>query len=244
MRSIQTTTVTALAAVLASCIASQADAALLLFSDSSGLSAEVEFTIVNGGNGLMIRVKNTSTDTPDGFTAAAQLLTGVSWDAGALGVNAGDVQITGGSVVTGPTSQSVNFDITNVGANANVSGEYGYGNSDGSGALPNFVTGNSSGATPYGGANLDGPDGLNGPQAGLFSAAAGVPLGGLGAIENEIIHTITLSQTITDLNVIIGNGVRIEFGSDAFFITVVPAPGALALLGLAALVGIRGRARR
>ena len=231
-----------IAAVTAAGIVSEANAALLLFSDASGLSAEVEFTIINSGNGLLIRVRNTSTGTPGGFTAADQLLTGVSWDAGAIGINGGDVQITGGSVVTGPTSQSWNFSVSNVGPNASVSGEYGFGNADGSGALPNFVSGNNAGATPYGGPNLDGPGGLDGPQAGLVSAAAGVPLGGLGAIENEIIHTVSLSQTINSLDVIIGNGVQIEFGSDAAFLTVVPAPGALALLGLAGLIG--GRRRR
>jgi MYXO-CTERM domain-containing protein len=236
-------TVAALATTLASAFADHASAALLLFSDPSGLSAEVEFTIINAGNGLQIRIRNTSTNVPGGFSAADQLLTGVSWDAGALGINGGDVQITGGSVVTGPNSQSWNFSVLNVGANADVSGEYGYGNNDGSGALPNFVSGNNAGNTPYGGANLDATVNLDGPQAGLVSSAFSVPLGGLGAIEDEIIHTVSLSQTINNLDVIIGNGVRVEFGSDAAFLTgeLVPAPGALALLGLAGVIGRRRR---
>ena len=154
------------------------------------------------------------------------------------------MQITGGSAVTGANSQSWNFDILNVGANADVSGEYGFGNADGSGALPNFVSGNSAGATPYGGSNLDGPGGLDGPQAGLVSSAFSVPLGGLGAIEDEIIHTIALNQTIASLDVIIGNGVQIEFGSDAAFLFNVPAPATLPAAALACLLGAsRNRAR-
>lgn len=173
---------------------SAADAGLvMLFDDGSGLSAEAEFTLLGAGDILEIRLKNTSTSIPFGFSNSDQLLTGVSWDFGHVGFN-GDAMITGGSVVTGSSSSSINFSIANVGPNSDVSGEYGYGNMDGSGALTNFVSGNAAQAIPFGGANLDGPVVIDGPQAGLLSSLASVPLGGLGAIQDEIVATLTLAR--------------------------------------------------
>ena len=207
-------------------------------SDPSGLSAEAEFSLIDPTT-LQIRLKNTSTGAPDGFVAADQLLTSVSWDFGAPGVG-GSPTIAGGSAVTGPTSSSVDFSVLDVGPNEDVSGEFGYGNGGATGLLPNYVSGNISGTTAFGGSNLDGPPGLNGPQAGLVAAPPAVPLGGIGAISNEIIITLTLSDPITlaqletDLE---QNGVIFEYGSDAAFLRGVPTPGAAAtlVLGLGAL---------
>lgn len=201
---------------------------LLLFSDPSGLSAEVEFTLLNPTT-LEVRVRNTSTGVPAGFDNADQILTGVSWDFGVLGQDPGDPMITGGSVITGPTSASVNFDVTNVGSNADVSGEYGYSNTDGSGGLTNVLTSNSAQATPFGGANLDGPVNLNGPQGGLVAATAIIPLAGLGAISDEYIATLTIDQPLAGLGFLDDNLVQIEFGSDAAFL-LVPEPASLVLL--------------
>jgi hypothetical protein len=69
-----------------------------------------------------------------------------------------------------------------------------------------------------------------------------IPLGGLGAIQNEIIATLTLSAPIADLG-FLANGAHIEFGSDVFFINgTVPAPGAASLLAVAGLIaGFRRR---
>ncbi len=214
------------------------------FSDPSGLGAQAEFTLVDPTT-LKVRLRNTSTGVPGGFDSSDQLLTGISWDFGALGINGGDITITGGSVVTGPTSFSINFDITNVGSNAVVSGEWGFGNMDGSGALINFISGTTAGATPFGGPNLDSTVGIDGPQAGLVANPALVPLGGLGAIQDEIIATLSLSAAITKaelLGDLLGNGVRVEFGSDAAFLDI-PAPGAAALLGIAGLLSGRRRRR-
>jgi MYXO-CTERM domain-containing protein len=178
-----------------------------------------------------------------GFSNSDQLLTGLSWDFGPAG--AAGIAITGGSAMTGPNSSTVNFSIANVGPSGDVSGEWGYGNGGGTGILTNFVTGNTAGATPFGGANLDGPAGLDGPQGGLVADPILVALGGLGAIQDEIITTITLSGAITEAELLadlLVNGSIIEFGSDAAFVRgVVPAPGAVALLGLAGLVGVRRR---
>ena len=226
-------------------IASSANAGYLFtFSDPSGLSAEAEFTLLNSTT-LQIRLKNTSTGVPLGFSSSDQILTGVSWDFGPPGLGA-VISITGGSVITGPSSSSVNFDITSVGPSTDISGEWGYGNLDGTGALPNFVTANNAQATPFGGPNLDGPNSIDGPQGGLVANPALVSLGGLGAIQDEIIATVSLSGPYTDallLSDLITNGTRVEFGSDAAFLpgSFAPAPGAIAMLIPAAFLGRRRR---
>ena len=83
----------------------------IIFSDPAfpGLRAEVEFTLSNPPTTtLQVRARNTSTGVPAGFDNADQLLTGISWDFGEPGFN-GDPEITDGTVVIGPNSQSLNF---------------------------------------------------------------------------------------------------------------------------------------
>lgn len=213
----------------------------IIFSHSelSGLSAEAEFTLINATT-LEIRYKNTSTGVPGGFSNSDQILSGVSWDFGVPGFGVlGETKIISGSVKTGPTSASVNFSVTSVGANADVSGEFGFGNMDGTGALTNFVSSNTAVATPFGGANLDGPVSIDGPQAGLVADPIVVPLGGLGAIQDEVIATLFLSgDPLLNLDFMYDNGVRFEYGSDAKFATVTPEPSTLAL----AACGVTGLA--
>jgi hypothetical protein len=218
-------------------LAPSASAGLIYsFSDASGLSGEAEFSLQNAGTELVVRARNTSTGVPGTFDNSDQILTGVSWDLAT-------VLITGGTVLTGPNSQSINFDVMNVGPNADVSGEWGYGNGpNGTGALPSFISANEADATPFGGANLDDGPALNGPQGGLVSAAFALPLGGLGAIEDEIIATLSLSSALSEQELadLLDDGVRFEFGSDAAFFTV-PAPGTLGLLVLAGMTSRRRR---
>lgn len=227
-------------------IGSSAAAGLLFtFTDPSGLAAEAEFTLIDATH-LEVRYRNLSTGVPVGFDNSDQLLTGVSWDFGAPGFN-GDTAIIGGDVKTGPSSASVNFSIANVGANADVSGEYGFGNMDGTGALTNFVSSNTAVATPFGGANLDGPVAIDGPQAGLVANPILVPLGGLGAIQDEVIATLELAgPALLNLDFLFENGVRFEYGSDAKFGTGVPEPSTLALAacGLICLVAWGWRWKR
>ncbi len=238
------------AAGAALALTSSSSASLLfIFTDASGLSAEAEFS-VTGATELTIRLKNTSTGVPDGFSNSDQLLTAVSWDFGVPGFN-GDITITGGTVFTGPDSASINFDIMNVGPNTNVSGEWGFGNTDGTGLLPNLVSTIEAQATPFLGLtlNLDGPIELNGPQGGLVANPELVPLGGLGAIQDEVIITVSLSGAITEAELLadlLANGTLIEFGSDQAFLVgaFIPSPGALALLVLAGALAGRRQKRR
>lgn len=213
---------------------------ILSFTDASGLAGEAEFTLVNATT-LQVRLQNLSTGAPGGFSNSDQLLTSIAFDLGGVGNTVGDPTITGGTVFTGATSSTANFDITNVGPNSDVSGEWGFGNENntGFGNNINFFSSNNAHATAFGGPNMDGPAGLDGPQGGLVANPAVISLGGLGAIQDEVVATLNLSSGITDLS-FLSHGVTFEFGSDAAFFTV-PAPGALAMLGLAVLAGRRRR---
>jgi uncharacterized protein (TIGR03382 family) len=111
---------------------------------------------------------------------------------------------------------------------------------DGTGALPNFVSANAAQGTPFGGANLDGPVNVDGPQGGLVAAPPVVPLGGLGAVSNQVVITVQLSNPVADLAFLGDNLVRVEWGSDAGFIDV-PAPGTLGVFGLGLLAMRRRR---
>ena len=218
------------AGTLLAVTAAQAD--VLYFSHSSGLAAEAEFTLLDATT-LQIRLCNTSTGLPAGFDNSDQILTGISWDFGLPGMDPSDVTIIGGSVAIGTSSESLNFDTGNYGPGFDVSGEYGYSNIGATGMLPNMLTSNQAQATPFGGDNLDGPVNLSGPQGGLVSNPPLVDIGGLGAIQNEIIATLYLSAPLSDLGFLYDNPLVIEFGSDAAF---VPTPGSALLLGLSALV--------
>lgn len=222
-------------ALCAVAVASSASAALFNLSDPSGLSAEVEIDLGAGGTSLDIRIRNTSTGVPMGFSNSDQLLTGVSFilDAG--------VELTGGSAVVGPTSMSLNFDGGSAGPGDNIGGEWGWGNTVTSGSLGNAISGNTSGMTAFGGPNLDGPPNLNGPQGGLISAAEPVALGGLGAIQDEIVVNVTLNQAIADLS-FLSNGLQVEYGSDAAFL-YVPAPATGTLFAGAFFAAARRRRR-
>jgi len=218
-----------------------AGADVFTFSSLTGLSAEAELMLLNPTT-LQIRLRNTSTGIPNGFDAAGSLLTTFSWDFDLPGINPGDNEITGGTIVIGPNSQSLNFDTGSYGPGTNVGGEWGFGNMDGTGALINFISGNAAQATPFGGPNLDGPVSMDGPQAGLAASPLTISLGGLGAIQDEVIATVSLSHAILNLASVIGNGMRVEFGSNAAFINI-PAPGALPALLVGACAGRRRRRR-
>lgn len=217
---------------LAAALSAPAGAAVFSFSDVSGLAAEAEFTLL-GPTMLEVRLRNTSTGLPGGFDSSDQILTSISFDLGGP-------TITGGAAVIGPNSQSINFSTGSYGPGHDISGEWGFGNAGTTGLLPNFLSGNQAGTTPFGGPNLDGPANLDGPQGGLVANPLPTSLGGLGAIQDEIIITVSLSQAIADLSFLYTNLPIIEFGSDAAFLTA-PTPGTLAMLGFPAVAMLRRR---
>lgn len=209
------------------------------FSDPMypGLGAQAEFDLLSPTM-IQIRLKNTSTGAPMGFDSADQILTGVSWDFPPPGL-ALTTAIIGGTAEIGPTSASLNFSEGAYGPGTNIGGEWGFANFDGTGMLPNFISSNASMVTAFGGPNLDDPVNIDGPQGGLCASPPVVPIGGLGCIVDEAIFKLNLSVAIADLD-FLNNGVRVEFGSDAAFITI-PEPATLGLLGMALLAASRRR---
>jgi len=191
-----------------------------------GLSASAVFTL-NNPTELQITLINNSTGVPAGFDSSDQLLTGISWDFGmAVGAT--------GTVVIGPGGRSIDFDnvITQLGAGDDVSGEWGYGNTGGTGMLTNIVSTNAAKATRFSGANLDGALSLDGPQAGICTDPPWVDLGGgLGAVADSVVITLTLDKSFANLD-FLENGVVAEFGSDAAFF---PEPATICLLGFGSL---------
>lgn len=229
----------ALAGAIAAVLVSSAPSGAITFilSDASGLSAEAEFTLINPTT-LEVRLRNTSTGAPGGFSNSDQILTGVSWDFTPPGASGPD--ITGGSIVIGPTSASLNFSTGAYGPGTNVGGEWGFSNDNMTGLLQNFISANAAQVTALGGLNLDGPGSIDGPQGGLVADPEVIALGGLGAIQDEVVATLTIDTPLANLN-FLNDGVRVEFGSDAFFITV-PETGTLGLLALgAAILSVRRR---
>ena len=121
---------------------------------------------------------------------------------------------------------------------------------DGTLALTNFITTLAAESTPFGGANLDGPVTIDGPNAGIIADPIIVPNGGGGVpgmIQDEATFILQLSADLTDLDFlnlptdpIPGNGTLVEFGSD---FGIIPEPGAMALLVLGGLVAVRRRNR-
>ncbi len=211
-----------------------------------GLNVRAEFNLdTKNGRVLVIRLYNRSTSLPLWFDNADQLVTAISFDFGAPGPNASDPKIIGGSIVVGPTSQSINFDrITGqLGPGDDVSGEWGFGNSgQNTGILQNFVTATQAHATPFGGTNLDGPERLNGPQGGIATDPPLLPLGGLGAVSDSVVIRVELDAPLFDLDFLCQNGVRAEFGSDSAY--VMPEPATLSLLALGAFGTLRRRRSR
>ncbi len=227
---------TTLGAICAATIASAAVATPVTFSfsDASGLSGEAAFELLDSDT-MQISIRNTSTGAPVGFDSSDILLTSVSWGFGDTGAS-----IIGGSARIGAASHSLNFDAGSFAANSDVSGEWGYGNGGGTGLHQHYVSGNQAGTTAFGGPNLDGSPNLNGPQGGLISSMfTESDLGGLGAIQDQIIVTVDLDTMLSDLAFL--EEVTFEFGSDAAFFTV-PTPSSVALLGLGGLIaGTRRR---
>jgi hypothetical protein len=189
-----------------------------------------------------VTLRNTSTGAPAGFTGAALILSGVSWDMRPASGPAAP-EITGGSVRIGSASLSINFSTGQYGPGTDVSREWGYANRAQSGLLNNYLSTISAGATQLAGANLDGPDGLGGPGGGLISAWGAGKLGGQGAVQSEVVADLTLSRPLTDLS-FLGRGVVFEFGSDAAFVCGTPTIPAPATAGLGAALGLAAARRR
>jgi hypothetical protein len=206
--------------------------------DPDGLSAQATFTLISP-TVLTIELTNTSTGVPTGFDNSDQILTGLSFDLGGP-------TITAGTVIIGPGSRSINFSeiSTQLGPDDDVSCEWGYGNIGSTNMMLNMVSTNTSHMTRFDESdnNLDGPYNIDGPRSGLVALDTDdlplIDIGGLGAIGDSIIITLTLSDGLTNYD-FLDNGVIAEFGSDAAFL--VPEPATIILLGLGTMVLLKKR---
>lgn len=227
--------------------------AVFTFTSVEGVDATVVFNLIGNFTLQVTVTENSSLFTvrdSDGmaFGASDRILTTISWDFPPAG--AGGTEIAGGTVFTGSTSNSVNFDVNSVGPNADVSVEWGFGNNDGTMAFQNFISANNAQSTAFQVVdgthpNLDGnAPNIDGPQGGLISAANAGSLGGIGAIQNQIVVTLALSAFTSDLDFLLGDpGVRIEYGSDFLLLPdVIPAPAAVFLGAMG--MGMVGWVRR
>jgi hypothetical protein len=204
----------------------------LTFDGPDGLSATADFILNPDGYDLGIVLTNTSNGIPSGFSNSDALLTSISFD---LGSNF----ITGGIAFTGDSVLS--FDNTppsdGPGDTYNVSREYGYGNNGTTGLLDNYVSAMQSGTTKFASGNLDGPDVLDGPQAGLSNDVYEAVFGSsnpLGRINNSVTFWLDLEYGLSDLS-FLSNGAIVEWGSDAAFASVAE-PATMLLLGSGLLV--------
>lgn len=229
-----------------------ASAILYTFNHESGLAAEAEFTLVDSTH-LEIRMRNTSTGVPGDASAVDQLLTGISFDIGFAQGHFADQTLTTGGVAIGANSQSVNFDSGTYGEGFDVSAEFGFSNNGDSSMgshLQNLVAATEFGGNflPFNGENLNGPLEITSAGAGLLSSAEPIPIGGLTAIQSEVIVSLTLSFSVGSIDDIVGNGVRASFGDPAVGnvlyldgIQSLPAPAAISLLALAGCTATRRR---
>ncbi|HYE01772.1 MAG TPA: PEP-CTERM sorting domain-containing protein, partial [Phycisphaerales bacterium] len=99
------------------------------------------------------------------------------------------------------------------------------------------------GATTF---RFDGGNGtVDGPSGGMVSSPPqfAVP-GNSRGVSDSLDFTLTLNGTMTEAQLAaMAGGSVVEYGSDARYLTVVPGPGSLALLGAGGLVAVRRRRR-
>lgn len=220
---------------------------------SASANATVIFSLTNGDraataaftvDGSTLRVRLTNTSTADALVPT-DLLTAIFFNISspAITLTRSSATLAPGSTVFGAATQP---------SNGNVGGEWAY---RGATTLANgFGYGiSSTGLGDFGpdnrfpGDNLSGPTNPDGPQYGITTAGDN-PATGNGGLNTEIIHNSVnfvltgLPSGFTESRI---TEARFQYGTDyaepSFPGTLVPAPGAAALIGLGGLVVARRR---
>jgi hypothetical protein len=228
-----------------------ASSAALLWAAASGYGATVTYTAAGGrsatadfafNSATQLQITLTETTSSSAFVGAGAVLTSVGLE---LPGSFQFVAVSSSVAVTGG-SQSVGFDILNGTGGFDVSREWGVtqGKFDpGSGSTWDYASVNTSHVTQLPGINRDGPDTLDGPQAGLMDDSAN--RGGVGVVDKSVVIKLalngpmSLAQQAALLSDVRTNSF-VEYGSDAAFgVAVVPLPAA-AWMGMSLLGGVGG----
>lgn len=212
---------------------------VILADAPAGLSASVDMTV--SGSYLTITLRNTSTG---GASGANGLLTGLAFCLPSA------YTIVSGTAIVPSTETLVN--VTGTVTGGNISGEWGYQNSNTPGhfnglAVNRVVSAMEADTTSkFSSTSIQNPSNLNGPEFGLVRDGGNA--GGLAAVMNEVIIRVRLGTSVgydptTQANFLaaINRGtVAVTFGSPSG----VPDGGStVALLGMA-LSGLGLVARR
>ena len=209
----------------------------------NGLAARATFTTT--GTTMTVLLENTSTGLPSGFQVGDAFLVSLGFNL-PTGVNI----VSGTSAVIGPGSIGL-AQWSGRGPGDSVGGEWLWTNDFGGdemeagGAVASrqvFSTSNGQG----GGLTFrfDGGSGtVNGPHGGIVSDPPQLALPGSSrGVSDGIVFTVTLSGLLTeDQLAAVAGGSVVEFGSDMQYLTVIPTPASLALLGAAGLIAVRRR---
>ncbi len=230
-----------------------ADPITINYLAPTGQTATAQFSFLNGSTLQIILTETTSaaTLTSAGLSGAGAILTSIGFQLPS-GVN-----ISSGSVTIASGSSTAGFSTGSYGAGTDVSGEWGatIGGPqpiNGAGTF-HFVSTIAAQVTKFPGANLDGPDSLDGPQGGLLSDPAF--RGGLGVIVNSVVIQLALSQSLTlaqqaaflaslSTSSIVEWGSNDAFGTPVNGIASIPDTLLLFGTGLAGLGSIAWRQRR
>jgi hypothetical protein len=207
----------------------------------NGLSASAEFSI--DGMELTVTLGNTSTGVPSGAEASDSLLVSLAFD-----LPDGITIVSGDTALIAAGSEGLGS-WAGQGPGFNVGDEWAWTNDGGGDLLEMFSQVITTSQGMGGGArtsfNGDPNPKVKGPFGGM---AASPPLidvpGSMPAVSNSIEFTLTLSDTLSESQLLtIARGSIVEFGSDYQYLAV-PTPGTLSLVAVALMIGRPRRRRR
>lgn len=203
-----------------------------------GLSARSTWSI--SGTQLTIRLENTSTNVPLGFEISDSLLVSLAFNLGQTSI------LNGESAVIGIDSFGLGA-WAGLGVGDSVGEEWLWTNDSGGDLLLDFSQVLSTSMGQGGGLRTDfngNPADVSGPFGGITSADSPLFMpDSQRAVSNSILFSLTLSQTLSELDLkFLARSSIVEFGSD-FQYMAVPSPGMIPIL-LGGLVLGRNSRRR